>query len=734
MNDSPIIKAPEPRPGATWLDAYMPDGPVGQFQGTGTWVNMAFVRGVLFRQRWLFAAVISFALVVGLVVSLLATPMFRAETKVRVSPSRSYIVDGQDIEGGLASNQVFDYLATQAQIISSSAVASIVAKDLKLGSRYDVLGKDIDEQRPKGMTDAKWQERKTEIAASYIKGMVTAQVPRSSWVITISVNSANPTLAAELANGFADAYLTFDSRSSLENNRYAREYLRTQIDALKVKLQEAELAANAYARENSIITGISGRGDANSRSTLTTENLTDINVRVATAKAARIEAEQRWRSIQNAPAGQFPESQANAALQNLLAQRSLRQAELAQLRLRYDDQFPQIRSLIVQIEELDSQIQRTGADIKAIVRNAYIIAQNQEDALERELNSVTSEKVSEQDRQVQFAALEREAAALTNQLNALLNRYNELNSAAEIESTSVAKLDPAEVPSRPYSPNTPLNLTIALIFGIAAASALAVIREALDDRIRSLDDIEAKIGLPLIGHTPFVDDRDIETAGNDRFSALMEAYSSIRASIDFSQPRSRNVIQFTSSQASEGKSTTALLLAELFANSGRSTLLIDADLRRPSVAGLLGRERPKVGVPEVVLGHVSIEEAIIKGAHPNLDILPTGEIPPNPVDLLASPEFRDFIEAQRKAYSLVIIDSCPVMGLADAPIVANIVDSTIFVLEANKVPFGNVRSALRRITASGGNLIGLIVTKYRALEAGQDYNYQYAYYKYGDDK
>jgi capsular exopolysaccharide synthesis family protein len=211
----------------------------------------------------------------------------------------------------------------------------------------------------------------------------------------------------------------------------------------------------------------------------------------------------------------------------------------------------------------------------------------------------------------------------------------------------------------------------------------------------------------------------------------MEAYASIKASIEFSLPRSRNVIQLTSTEESEGKTTTAVVLAELFARSGRKTLLIDADLRRPSVAMLLDLERPKVGVIEVLLGHATLEDTIVKGVHENLDVLPVGAIPPNPSEILSSEEMARFIARYRDEYSLIIFDSCPVLGLADAPILSRLVDGTIFVLEANRVPFSQARQAVKRLRAAGGNVLGLILTKYRALEAGQAYGYQYNYYEYG---
>ncbi|MEM7665224.1 MAG: polysaccharide biosynthesis tyrosine autokinase [Pseudomonadota bacterium] len=734
MNDRSIIQAPEPEGRGTWLDTYLPDNQLAHYQPQQKLINVSAIRGILFRQRWLVAAALVIALIGGLVVTLLATPMYSASSTVRVEPYGTYILEGQDVRQGIASNQVYDLLSTQVSVIQSRKLAETVAANLNLGERYDLLGEDIDEGRPPNMTDEAWRNSKEKRAASILKGSVSADVPDDNWIIAIRYVSDDRVLAAEMANAYSDAFVASDTQSSVEENKYAQEVLQEQIQLIRGRLQEAEEASNDYARSTGIIMQPSSGEEGASGVTLTGVKLGNINQRVSEARAERIEAEQRWRSIQNLPAAQLPEVQTNSVLQNLVTQRSAKQTELADLRQRYNDDFPQIVNVLSQISSLDQQIERISADVKATVRNDYVVARNQEQALERELGALTGETMVEQDRQVQFSVLEREAQALRDQLKTLLDRYNTISSASNVSSGQLSKLDPATVPGAPFSPNLIRNMTLALVFGIAMAGGLAVLRETFDDRIRSLEEVEDKVGLPLLGHTPFVESRDLEQEETNRFSALMEAYASIRSAIDFSLPRNQNVIQLTSSQASEGKSTTAVILAELFASLGRKTLLIDADLRRPSVARLLDIEDPQAGLVEVVLGHTDLQSAVVKGIHENLEILPIGSISPNPTEVLASPQMREFIEKNRQEYSLIIFDSCPVMGLADAPLLARLVDSTIFVLEANKVHFGQAKAAIRRVRTSGGNILGVILTKYRALEAGQSYNYQYGYYQYGDDK
>ena len=736
MNDRSIIDPSEPDGRGTWLETYLPEHQMVVAEPSQQLISLATVRGILFRQRWLLAGVILTALTIGLIVTLLSTPMYEATAKVSVEPYGAFILEGQDVEQGIASNQVGEFLATQVELIKSRSIAEVVVEERNLGERYDLLGQDIDERRSPSMTDEQWLEAKEGIAASILAANVVAEIPATSWVIPIGYRSSNPALASELADAYADAFISSETRDTIEGNEYAIDYLRDQIEIVRGRLEEAERNVNTYARNSGIIvqpvtTPDGGTGTA---STLTNSSLANISQRFADARAARIAAEQKWRSIQNIPAAQLPEVQSNAVLQSLVTNRTGKLAELAELRQRYSDEFPQIQNLLAQIEILDSQIERSSADIKATVRNEFIVARNQEQALQGELGSLSNDSLAEQDEMVQLTVLEREADALRQQLRSLLERFNQISSAANVNSGTMTKIEGALVPGRPYAPSLIQNLGLSLVLGIGLAAGLAVLREMFDDRVRSLDEVEQKIDLPLIGHTPHVDERDIDTESSNNFTSLMEAYASIKAAIEFSLPRSRNVLQLTSTHESEGKSTTAVVLAELFARSGRKTLLVDADLRRPSVAMLLELERPKVGLVEVLLGHATLEDTVVKGVHDNLEVLPVGAIPPNPTEILSSEELGKFVEKYRNEYSLIIFDSCPVLGLADAPTLARHVDGTIFVLEANKVPFSQARNAVKRLRSSGANVLGLILTKYRALEAGQGYGYQYNYYEYGSDK
>lgn len=731
MSESNVIRAADHREHGNWLDGYMAEGRGLREAGLAQLIDVPAIRGMIVRQRWVIAVIMAAAFIAGLVCTMLAMPMYEARSSVRIDPYGADIVERQNLQQGIASNQVYDMIATQMGIIQSRAMAHAVAQDLDLVNRAAFLDADIDQERPPAMSDKDWAEAKLDMAAEMLQESVSAELPAENWIIEIAYRSEDPRLAAEIANGYLAAFARFETLQSLESNKYAQEFLQGQIATIREKLSDAERAANLYARNNNIIVQPLASNEEGAAPTLRTANLADINAQVSAAMAARIEAEQRWRAVQGLPASQLSEAQDNPLLQSMIADRARKQTELADLLQRYDSAFPAVQNLQAQIATLTKQIDRTSADIKAAIRNNYSIANRQEQALRAQLSAAMGATLAEQDSRVGYEVLGREAQSLRDQLKALLQRYNQVSAATNVDSGRIHPLDAAVVPQAPYSPSLLRNLALALVFGSALAGVVAVLRESLDDRLHSLDDVESRLGLPLLGHTPHVADDEIDHHGGNRFGELMESYASIRATVDFAMPRDRNVLQFTSSQEGEGKSTTALILAEISASLGRRTLLIDADLRRPSIASLLGIVRPKFGLAEVLLGQIDLTSALLRDTPANLDVLPVGAIPSNPTELLSSPQFADFIRLCSKEYALVIFDSAPVLGLADAPMLSRLVDATIFVMEANRVHFGQARAALRRLQAGGGNPIGGIVTKYRAAEAGEAYQYQPGYYGYG---
>lgn len=732
MNQTPATHTAAPS--ENWLDNYLPETGDAPRRSGVEMFDMRAIRGLLFRQRFLMMAVIAAALLAGLIATLIATPVYQAESTVRVDTDASLIVEGQNVES-IAANEVYRYMETQGSVIRSRRMALTVADKLKLADRPDFLDGAVPDERPQGTSEENWAQQRRDAAVEILRANLEAIIPDQNRIITIRYKSPDAATATQIVNTYAAIFVSEDMRLSLEENRYALNYLDEQIDDVRSRLQDAELAANAYARRSGIVNqSVAGNTESDEFSgesqSITAANLARINATFGEARARRIAAEERWRIVASQPAAQLPEVQQNSAAQTVLARKAELNAQLSELRQRYDDNYPAVADILAQIAAVDRQLNAIAGDIKNGIRNSYEIARRQEQSYAREMRNLSSQTLDEQDRRVRFELLERDAIALRGQLGALLERYNEINSASNLQLGSSSLLDEAVIPDSPVSPNLLQNLLLSLLVGIGLAGGLAVLRESFDDRLRSLEDVENRLGYPVLGQTPYVEEGDFAEQIDNPFSPLMEAYSSLRSTLDYALPRDRNVLMVTSSQAGEGKSTTAMILAQKSAQLGRKTLLVDADLRRPSISRMFGGARGKSGFVEVVLGHTDLASALLPGAPANLDVLPMGTLPPNPVELLSSGEVAKFIARHRQDYELIIFDSSPVMGIADAPILTRHVDAAVFVVEANKVQMGQVRDSIRRIRNVGGNLAGIVLSKFRALQAGQSYDYQYRYYDY----
>lgn len=736
------MESREPAASPSWTDRYIADERLDAPAGAASagLLNIAQLRGALWRQRFVVGGVVAACLVLGLVATLLMKPMYQATATVRVDQQSVQIVEGQDLSNPpMASNEFPRYLKTLSQVIRSHSMALRVAERLRLDRDEEFLGRSED-------SDGKPLSRQAGLdrAAGILERQVTVDAPGDTRIMAISYTSGNRQKAAEIANAYANLFVADDAQRSMDTNSYARKILEQQIEETRIQLGRTEGQTVGYARRNRLImplgsgnegggSGGKGGGSTQGTQTITGSTLMAMNDARAKLVAERIAAEQRWNVVSGMPALNIPEVQQSAAVQGLQSRRATLAGQLAELRQRYQGGHPQVNELQTQIRVLDQQIAEAAGQIKGSIRSEYLVAKDQEEAMSAELTRVSDETLAEQDRQVQYNLLNRNVDALRTQLGTLMERYNQIASASDIRSNNLTLLDSAQVPSSAVSPNLYKNLFLALAVGVVLAFGLAVLREVLDDSLHSPEDVEAKLGVHLLGITPHVENEEMESAHGNK-GVLAEAYASMRTAIDYAAAAvPHRIIQFTSSQASEGKTTTAAALARQFSGLGRRVLVIDADLRKPTIGRVLTGRKAEHGLVDALLGLRSFAEVVVR-VEETLDVLPCGHIPPNAVELLSSPAFREFLEHHRSNYDLVLIDSPPVIGIADAVLIAGIVDQTIFVVEANRSHFGQAKAAMRRLSQGHAKVIGAVLTKYRAQEAGHSYEYAYSYYSYGEKK
>ena len=701
-------------------------------QDAPSFLKLSSIRAFLWRQRYILIGVTALVFIIGLIYTLLLAPTYTAVASMRVETPSDYLIAGQEVtDPSVKPNEIDRFQMSIVSVMNSRAMALRVVNDLGLQDNPAIIG-DFE-----GPRDASTEELRRQIAAGIISGSLSVNVPINTDIVNVMFQSTDRVLAARIANAYVETFLEQAASQGQGTNTYSLNYLEEQIQDVRGRLRDAERRAIAYARDNGIvsdpITGPAPFDPQNQQSNLTSpvsvSNLAAVNGSYTAARAARITAEQQWRAAQNVPAADLPMVQLNPTVLTLRQRQTALQATLSDMQERYRDDYPQVREMIAQIEELDRQIAEASAEIKNSIRDNYELALRQEQALGNEVQRVSNQTLDEQDRRVQYNILDRDAQALRGQLAALLDRYNQVSSAANLQTQNVSWLDRAMVPTVPSSPDLLLNLLLSFFAGAAIATGIAVLRETFDDRVRTADELERKLQLPALGRTPFVSE-EIPEEIEDPFSPISEAYASIRATLDHAVRRDHPVIQVTSSEAGEGKTTSAVALARKYASTGRKVLLVDFDLRRPGLAKMFGNTQSETGVVDVLYSRVPLERALLPNAIDNLDVLPVGPIPDNPVEIMSSGLVGEFVERYRGQYDVMILDSAPVMGIADSPLLSRLADAVAFVVEANRAQVGKAKIALRRLEDMNANVVGLILTKFRALEAGENYNYEQHYYSY----
>jgi uncharacterized protein involved in exopolysaccharide biosynthesis len=488
-----------------YVDRYLPAQDGGSYNAapTTSLFNMSMIRAIAWRQKYVLIGVIGTALLIGLLYALLTTPSYQATAKVRVDAMGSIILDGQDLtDPFIPSSMISSFLGLQTEIIQSRRLALRVVELNELQNSEELLGETANQPPPAGVTAEAHAQTQLERAANALRRGVSTNVPPDSQFLTITYTSPDRAFAARMANAYAEAFLVDDIEQSIEANAYAREYLEGQIVEVQERLRLAETAAIGYARNNRIIgqpmsaapAGGEGAVATGTAPTVTASNLMQINQRYTEARAARIAAEQRWQAVSRLPAGQLPEVQQSGVVQAQRSQLAELNGQLADLRERYREDYPALRELVSEIATLESQLEASTSEIRAGIRNQFEVARRQEEGLLAELSRVSSASLDEQDSRVQFNLIDRDAQSLRSQLESLTDRYNQILAASNLRSSRASMLDPAVVPGRPTSPNLINSLLVALVLGIGLAGIIALLRETFDDRLRSMDDVERKLG------------------------------------------------------------------------------------------------------------------------------------------------------------------------------------------------------------------------------------------------
>ncbi|WP_228242511.1 polysaccharide biosynthesis tyrosine autokinase [Porphyrobacter sp. GA68] len=693
------------------------------------------------RWKWVIAGTVVACVLLGLIATLLMTPKYTAATTVEISRESDQItnIQGVEREASIADQEFYQ---TQYGLLRARSLAERVATQLRLVDDpvfFQMFGAEDTDlpafQESNGRYPAQGRDIRQRIAGEVLLENVSIDPTRLSRLVTINFTSPDPTFSAKVANAWATNFIETNLERKVQATSYGREVLQRQLTEYADRLDQSQRQLVAYASNQQIINlpaQTTGDGVSTPQRSIVADNLAAINTALSEATADRIAAEARFR--QAGSAGASVAALNNNAINNLRQRRAELAAEYQQLMVRFEPGYPAAQALQEQINQLDRSIAREESRVSGSLEAEYRQAVQRENALQARVNGLKDEFLDLRRRSIQYNVYQQEVDTNRALYDALLQRFKEIGVAGGVGVNNIAIVDTADVPQRPSSPRLLLNLALSILAGLGLGAALALALEQLDEAISDPTELQRRLGLPLLGSVPKTqDDVTPSEALLDRKSELFDAYIAVQTNLAFTTehgvPRSFSV---TSTRPAEGKSTTSLALATTLARGGKRVILVDGDMRSPSVHHLGGVDHDR-GLSNFLAGEDDIASLTFDMKELGFTAMSAGPIPPNAAELLTSNRLGILIDRLLQTYDHVVIDSPPVMGLADAPLIASRVEGVIYAVESHGIRSSQVKTALARLESANARIFGGVLTKFEARKSFYGYGYDYGY-SYGRDR
>ncbi len=667
------------------------------------------------RWRWrLVAGVVVVALCMGAVASLIIPARYEGVARLRITPVGAFPVAGDD-----AREQPLDQALVNTEIgtIRSRDIARKVVQQFGLEKDPEfVPSRLLLGNAPEN------RARATETAISAILARLSVEQQEKSYILAIGFDSADPVKAARVANGFASAYI--DNTANVLMSTAARQAATGQA-ALQRLSQQAEVAASSVAQYRAS-SGIEvGGGGA----TISDQQIGPLAMQLASAQAQAAAARSNVQAAEKevATGGQDAVSAvlSSSVIADLRSRRTEAEAQRAQYSARYGAKFPALVQSNEQIASLDQQIRQEQGRIIEGLKNEARAADAQVASLRGQLGELKAQIAANNQAAVRAESLQRDADAATGAYNHLASSVQQTAQAERSNEPQARLIEQAVVAAHPSFPNRPAMISASLLIGLILGFAAALTTEGLQATLRHADDVETLLGVPFVGaiphlsrrafqelsegQTPAQADQPANTLLHRPVSAFSESFRSIRTTLRGQHDPSGLVVSVSSTLPSEGKTTSALALARVMAMSGDRVLLVDGDVRRAGLARTLGLD-VSVGIVEVLLGEAMAEDAIIADSVAGLDILPVREPSFTPVDLFSGSVMKVELARLRARYDYIILDTPPLLGVADARTLAKLADGVLVMVRWGSTPIAAVDAALAGLEQDGAAIIGAVLT------------------------
>lgn len=693
---------------------------------------------IAIRWKWLILSMIAATVLLAVIFTLLATPQYTATTRLEIARDSSRVVNvaGVEPETSVADAEFYQ---TQYGLLESQSLAQRVARNLRLADNADfftMFGEDeiaesLSARSAASRTPAD-RERRFRTATKILLDHLSVSPIRLSRLVDVRWTSPDSALSVRVANAWATGFIEANLERRFEATSYARRFLEQRLEQTRRRLEESERLLVGYASREALINiPVAGTGPGQSQErSITADSLASLNTALSEATADRVRAQSRAGRVRG---GAVPEALMNPAIGAMRQQRAEAAAEYSRLMTQFEPEYPAAQALAAQIRVLDQSIAREESRVQSSLGETYRASVDRESQLSDRVEGLKQSFLDQRRRSIQYNIFQRDVDTNRSLYDGLLQRYKEVGIAGGVGTNNVSIVDPAQPPRRPSYPRPLINLLLAMVIGTGLGVGLAMVREQMDETITDPTDLEKRIGLPLLGAIPKSDEADPLNEVRDPKSNLLEAYLSVQTSLAFSTdhgiPRTLTV---TSTRPAEGKTTTSFAIAYTLARGGARTLLIDGDMRSPSLHVDLGLPNAR-GLSNYLSGSGKVEELIQHTDANPFDIMTAGPQPPNAAELLRGDRLEALLAELAGKYDHVVIDSPPVMGLSDAPVLASHTDGTVFVVEARGVKARMAELAIGRLRQARARLLGTVLTKFDSKRAHFGYGYEYGY-GYGSSK
>lgn len=698
-------------------------------------------------------------LLAGLLV-FLERPVYTATTTLLIERNNPQVLEIPQILPESAQDELdAGYYATQYALLKGRTLATTVIKEEGL-ERYAFIAPDS--HRSNGLTarvygSAKsWLVRlleqnddqghqeidgiKSTSIDNYLKGLDIAPI-RGTRLVQVHFTSPDRVLSARIANAHAAAYIRQRLELRTNTNEQAERFLEAKLVELKSRIERSEAALNTYRRENGVIS-------LNSREDNVMHEFDELSKDLTAAEADRISLEAQEKLVQSQRYESIPAVLNSQLIQRLKQQVALVEARYANLTEEFKPGLPAVDQIRAELDDTNARLHHEIRNVVDGIQSAYQAAVINENELRARVEQERALVLRQKDIGVQYGILAREVNTNQQLYNAVLQRMKETQVAAEVSASNIFMIDKAEVPQSYSRPKRSQEVLIAAMFGLVVGIGVAFFRESLDNTLKSPQEVERVLRLPNLATLP-----DLSRAGNvDRKTSndtlheqlpslanvnsdnslaawYAESYRTLRNSIMLSRagapPR---VLLVTSALNAEGKTVVSVNTAACFARTGMKVLLIDADLRRPHCHQMLEVDN-RLGLSEVLAGHVQLEQTLMATSVKGLSLLPAGAHPPDPAELVGSSKMRQILAHLSEAYDFVVVDAAPAMLVSDAISLSAMVDGTLMVVDSRATPRQAAVQACARLKYVGARIIGVVLNRVDVHDSDSFYSNYFGHYE-----